>query len=145
MIGGTRSKKGSPGAQSVREVRPSNRNHIINALQRMDEQERIELYMEINQNEDAENVKIFNSIFSEHYPNEFKLAKEKQLQMVINSGNLPLVKRLKEGYMVIGHPSEVASHSLGLPEGWQTHGGKTRRNRRRRGRRSLKRKHSRRR
>ena len=145
MRGGARSNKGSPGAQSVRELIPTDRNNIINALQRMDKQERFELYMEVNQNEDAENVKMFNSIFSEQYPNEFNLAKEKQLEMVINSGRLPLVKRLGDGHVVVGPPSKVDPHFLELPEGFQTHGGKTRRTRRRRGRRSLKRKHSRRR
>lgn len=112
----------------------------------MDPNERFQVYIDVQKNDEPENIRLFEEIFRENYPKEFTVAKKTLLDMVENSGGLPLVKKREKGYMVVGSPSNVDPNLLVLPEEWPTDGGKTRRNRRRHNRRrSLKRKHSRRR
>jgi len=145
MRGGTRSNR-RIFPDSVHSLMSNNANSIRNGLERMDPNERFQVYIDVQKNDEPENIRLFEEIFRENYPKEFTVAKKTLLDMVENSGRLPLVKRREKGFMVVGSPSNVDPNLLVLPEEWPTDGGKTRRNRRRRrNRRSLKHKCSKRR
>ena len=119
MKGGKRSNTLPPGRDTVRSLLPTGRNNIINALERMDQDERFELYKEVRRHEDRDNIVMFEEIFGEHYPQELALAKRRMLDVVASSGN--------KSFVIRGHRISV--------------GGKTRRKHHRRGhrgRRSLK-------
>jgi hypothetical protein len=120
MKGGTRSNR-RINPDSVHSLLPNNANSIRNELEKMTPDERFELYIEVQKNDEPENIQLFKDIFRQEYPLEFTDAKRKTIDMVVNSGAFPTGT-----------------------------GGKTRRNRRGRrgrgrGRRSLKHKHSKRR
>jgi hypothetical protein len=87
MKGGKRGNPLPPGRETVRSLLPTDRNNIINALERMDPNERFELYKEVRGHEDRENILMFEEIFREKYPEELALAKRRMLDVVASSGN----------------------------------------------------------
>ena len=131
MKGGTRSNK-RIFPHSVHGLLPNNANSIRSALERMTPDERYEVYVAVKTGEDHDNIELFESLYDEHYPDEFENAK-------------------KLDTMIAATPSwgTATQHdydrSINDVLRYGPKGGKTRRNRRRRGRRSLKHKHSKRR
>ena len=93
MKGGKRSNPLPPGRTTVHSLLPTVRNNIINALERMDQDERFELYKEVRRHEDRDNIVMFEEIFGEHYPQELALAKRRMLDVVASSGNKSFVIR----------------------------------------------------
>lgn len=124
MKGGKRSNPSSVGRYSVHRLQPNNANRIRDALERMNEHERFDVYRQVKEGEDAENIELFESLYGELYPEEFEKAKATVYSM----------------------PSwtQLTQYDLGksINEVLSSKGGKTRRNRNRkrrgRGRRSLK-------
>jgi len=88
MRGGTRSNR-RIFPDSVHSLMSNNANSIRNGLERMDPNERFQVYIDVQKNDEPENIRLFKDIFREEYPLEFTLANKRMLDMVADSGAFP--------------------------------------------------------